>query len=453
MTTYSDPPALSVYTAKYDGWNHPVITEVGYFYDGLGRRVVANYMLYRQLPNHLNWFYDETSRLLEETNYGQIQFQNIWDIRYVGAPVAQLSGTTSLYYTEDANFNVTALIDGSTGNVVQRYTYTPYGVPSVYDGAWNLLSAPTYKNYFTFAGYQQEPLNYPIYLAQNRTFHSILGCWMERDPLRYDAGSMDFYEYVRGRPIIETDPSGLAPGDWWDPRTYSLAGLAEGFGKSFTAFGRGVAKGAVGMVTSVRDVTVGTYYGLKTLVTDPGSYCEDVGTAYTNLPAAVVDSFKGTIEEIQADPTKVSELAGSATFDLATFILVDKGASKIATVIKDVRVLRRLEKITDKAVEFIDADRSNLERYLIKGQKAQYQNHPRMRKMLRGKAIEEYARELAEQDEWLLEQIDLGSKTKGPDVLRKGSDKWYDWTTSGEAARGKDVKYPGKGHLLITDPR
>ena len=34
------------------------------------------------------------------------------------------------YYTHDGNFNVTALLD-SGGNVIQRYTYSPYGQPQV----------------------------------------------------------------------------------------------------------------------------------------------------------------------------------------------------------------------------------------------------------------------------------------------------------------------------------
>jgi len=39
------------------------------------------------------------------------------------------------YPTHDANFNVTALIDTS-GQVVERYAYTPFGVVSYYNAGW-----------------------------------------------------------------------------------------------------------------------------------------------------------------------------------------------------------------------------------------------------------------------------------------------------------------------------
>ena len=36
---------------------------------------------------------------------------------------------------QDANWNVTAVVD-TTGTVQKRMTYTPYGAPSFYTGAW-----------------------------------------------------------------------------------------------------------------------------------------------------------------------------------------------------------------------------------------------------------------------------------------------------------------------------
>lgn len=38
------------------------------------------------------------------------------------------------YYLQDANFNVTAVTNGS-GEVKERYTYTPYGEATILNGA------------------------------------------------------------------------------------------------------------------------------------------------------------------------------------------------------------------------------------------------------------------------------------------------------------------------------
>ena len=41
-----------------------------------------------------------------------------------------------IYYLSDANYNVTAVVDAD-GEVVERYTYTPYGEVTIYDGTWS----------------------------------------------------------------------------------------------------------------------------------------------------------------------------------------------------------------------------------------------------------------------------------------------------------------------------
>jgi hypothetical protein len=41
-----------------------------------------------------------------------------------------------LWVVQDANFNVTAVVDDS-GNVVERYVYDPFGQATVLDAEWN----------------------------------------------------------------------------------------------------------------------------------------------------------------------------------------------------------------------------------------------------------------------------------------------------------------------------
>ena len=68
--------------------------------------------------------------------------QYVWSLRYIDAPVVRFrdadtdgSVDDTLYYFTDANFNVTALVDASDGDVVERYAYDPYGKVTVLNGA------------------------------------------------------------------------------------------------------------------------------------------------------------------------------------------------------------------------------------------------------------------------------------------------------------------------------
>ena len=87
-------------------------------------------------------YYNDAWQVVEVREDGDDPLkQFVWDQRYVDSPVVRFrDGNTdgdyadaeddTLYYTTDANFNVTAVIDAS-GNVVERYAYDPYGQQSV----------------------------------------------------------------------------------------------------------------------------------------------------------------------------------------------------------------------------------------------------------------------------------------------------------------------------------
>jgi YD repeat-containing protein len=73
----------------------------------------------------------------------------VWGLRYVDELVLRDRDTDAngslderLYAMQDANYNVTGIVDTS-GAVVERYTYTPYGVRTVLTANWQ----PTTGNY------------------------------------------------------------------------------------------------------------------------------------------------------------------------------------------------------------------------------------------------------------------------------------------------------------------
>ena len=148
----------------YDAWNRlvkasadsvgtpgtPGDTVAEYRLDGLGRRIAK--VVATQTSGHwdrTDYYYNESWQCLEERKSlnqtdtsavaTTVYAQYLWDIRYIDALVCrwrstQVNGTLDecLYYCNDANMNVTALVDGLTGNVVERYQYTPYGSVTVY---------------------------------------------------------------------------------------------------------------------------------------------------------------------------------------------------------------------------------------------------------------------------------------------------------------------------------
>jgi RHS repeat-associated protein len=121
-----------------------------------------------------------------------------------------------LYYLQDANYNVTALVQGTPnhqdiGKVVERYAYDPYGRATVLDGEtatdWAVDSGGSdWDNRVLFCGYRFDAET-GLYHVRRRMYHSTYGRWLQRDPLGYVDG-MGLYAYCGGRPCVASDPSG-----------------------------------------------------------------------------------------------------------------------------------------------------------------------------------------------------------------------------------------------------
>ncbi len=147
--------------------------------------------------------------------------QYVWDPRYIDAPVCRFRDSNAdgsldetLYYAQDANFNVTAVMDAS-GVVKERYTYDAYGKVTFRQNAWSLQAvegsadgaASAYDNQILFGGYRFDPES-GLYHVRNRPYHPTLGAWPVRDPAGYVDG-MSLYEYVGTNPATLCDPFGL----------------------------------------------------------------------------------------------------------------------------------------------------------------------------------------------------------------------------------------------------
>jgi RHS repeat-associated protein len=93
-------------------------------------------------------------------------------------------GDNTLYYTTDANFNVTALVDAETGGVVERYMYDPYGKATVCEDDWTPRedNASAVANEILYCGYRYDPET-GLDQVRYRYYHPTLGRWISRDPI------------------------------------------------------------------------------------------------------------------------------------------------------------------------------------------------------------------------------------------------------------------------------
>jgi RHS repeat-associated protein len=216
-----------------------------YEYDALNRRTkeFINADTDDDFDSFRHFYYTEGWQLLEtrlatgededHPETLQPEYQYVWSLRYMDAPVLRdenkdadddctESGTDErLYYANDANMNVTALV-GTDGTPLERYVYDPYGKVTIYDGTWtNTRNSSSYDNSILFCGYYLD-WETGLYHVRNRYYHPYFGL-ITRDPGGYSDG-MSLYEYCRSGPLGALDAMGLGliePGDpGWDQAEY-----------------------------------------------------------------------------------------------------------------------------------------------------------------------------------------------------------------------------------------
>ena len=249
MTKVPKPTSWTAhYDLKYDAWNR--LTEVKdgastvatYEYDGLNRRIVKTVG-----SDVEHYYYNTRWQLLEVrsgSETGTVIEAYIWHPHYVDALAARFWDSNAdgdfgdtdevQYALHDANYNVTALVD-TTGAVIERYEYTPYGEVTVLDADFSddADGASDVENPYTFTGRRFDDET-GLYYYRNRYYHAEMGRFVSRDPLQYVDG-MSLYRgyFVPGG----VDPTGMYT--WtersareyledivardWEPNGYTLA--------------------------------------------------------------------------------------------------------------------------------------------------------------------------------------------------------------------------------------
>jgi YD repeat-containing protein len=121
-------------------------------YDALGRKIIENAGTAHDL------YFSQSWQILEEDWGGTAKIQNVWSPAGIDTFIERdrdADGSSGngleerLYVEEDANGNVTALVDTS-GTVQERYQYDPYGTVTILTAAWGARASSSYAftNFF-----------------------------------------------------------------------------------------------------------------------------------------------------------------------------------------------------------------------------------------------------------------------------------------------------------------
>ena len=217
---------------KWDAWNRMVAVyaddegEAGdliatYRYDGSRRRIAKLLGPDPENPDSTyDFYYNRAWQILEVRKDGiateNLHEQYVWSRRYIDSPVLRDRDIDDdgelderLYYTTDANMNVTALVEPD-GDVAERYTYDPYGKVTIRNpSTWAEISwANSKQNHILYCGYYFDDES-GLYSVRYRYYHPTLGRWLSRDPL-IPQPMGNLYSYVGERPTDQRDPFGLS---------------------------------------------------------------------------------------------------------------------------------------------------------------------------------------------------------------------------------------------------
>jgi len=223
--TGEDPDDTLVATYRYDGQNRRIRKLLGTDPD--------------DPDTAYDYYYNETWQMLEVRKDGSANSfeQFVWDVRYINAPVVRFrdgntdgdlvdEGDNTLYYTNDANMNVTSLVEPD-GDVVERYAYDPYGKVTVLDPDFSADAdnKSDFDNTILYCGYFFDDES-GLYQVRERYLHVTLGRWLLPDSLEYHDG-MNMYQYAAGCPGVALDPygTGTIKVDFSVPSTVPLLSL------------------------------------------------------------------------------------------------------------------------------------------------------------------------------------------------------------------------------------
>ncbi len=178
----------------------PASLEVTYRYDVLGRRVGrvegGSSIVFVQAGQQTIADYDAGQ---VPTKPNQIYVYG----SYIDEPIARRESGNLAYFHRNQQYSIVA-ISNSSGAVIERYSYTAHGQPTVYDAAGTIIPAPTFGNRFTYTGREWDA-TIAMHYFRARWYDPLAGRFTSRDPLGYVDGMSHYISYLG---LSKIDPLG-----------------------------------------------------------------------------------------------------------------------------------------------------------------------------------------------------------------------------------------------------
>jgi len=160
-------------------------------------------------------YYSASWQVLEERVGGNATVQYTWSPVYVDALIVRDRDTDAngslderLWVQQDANFNVTALVNGS-GVVVERFAYDAFGNFTMYDASWTLRGGGSAYGWLHYHQGLRYDATVSLYDNRWRWYDADLGRFTSNDPLRFGAGDVNLVRYVGNNAPTRIDSMGL----------------------------------------------------------------------------------------------------------------------------------------------------------------------------------------------------------------------------------------------------
>jgi len=183
-----------------------------------GRRITyvvdgANHRIGRRVDGVLQegWLYRGQFQIAASVDAsGSVVARYVWGDRG-NVPEYMLKGDISYRFVTDHLGSIRMVVRTDTGEVAQWMDYDSYG---------NVIqdTSPGFQP-FGFAGGLLDP-DTGLVLFGLRNYSPEMGRWTTKDPMLFLGGSTNLYEYAKGDPLNQVDPTGMNPckplTDRWD---------------------------------------------------------------------------------------------------------------------------------------------------------------------------------------------------------------------------------------------
>ena len=160
-------------------------------YDPMGRRIQKSGPL-----GTTNYLYDGKNSLEEVDNSGNVLARYTQTLSF-DDPLAELRSGTTTYYQSDGTKSITSLTNAASA-IAGTYAYDAFGNLSSSTGSLTNPFRYTGREFDTETG---------LYYYRTRYYDSGIGRFASEDSIGFKGG-INFYPYVRNRPLTFGDPMG-----------------------------------------------------------------------------------------------------------------------------------------------------------------------------------------------------------------------------------------------------